>query len=150
MVGIPLRLAVPLPLSTNATPGGRLPASAKLGVGDPTVETVKASGAFSAKSVVVGLVNDGGSVEVSVKVLDGVDPPVGAAVAVTAIAPGIRFAVNDGAVATPAAVVTTTADELPPANVPLRTTGRRRECHVVIGDGIVQRIGDRDLQRKAE
>jgi len=106
-------------LSTKDTPDGRLPTSLNAGVGAPTDETVNASGEFSAKLADAELVMAGGSVEVSVKTFDGPGALVEAAVAVTTIAPGFRFAVNSGAAATPAAVVVTTADEPPPANVPL-------------------------------
>src|SRR5271157_273491 len=39
-VGVPLRVAVPFPLSTNVTPLGRLPDSVMAGVGLPVVVTV--------------------------------------------------------------------------------------------------------------
>ena len=38
--GVPVRLAVPSPLSVNVTPDGSAPDSAKLGVGKPEPSTV--------------------------------------------------------------------------------------------------------------
>jgi len=40
-VGVPLRVAVPFPLSVKVTPLGRVPDSLSAGVGDPVVVTVK-------------------------------------------------------------------------------------------------------------
>ena len=41
MAGVPARVAVPLPLSTNVTPEGRAPVSESEGFGNPAVVTVK-------------------------------------------------------------------------------------------------------------
>ena len=40
-VGVPLRVAVPFPMSVKVTPLGRVPDSLSAGVGDPVVVTVK-------------------------------------------------------------------------------------------------------------
>src|SRR5258708_35355203 len=39
-VGVPLSVPVPLPLLRNVTPGGKVPLSVMLGVGDPLVFTL--------------------------------------------------------------------------------------------------------------
>jgi hypothetical protein len=39
--GVPLKLAVPFPLSLKVTPAGRVPVSARDGVGAPVAVTVK-------------------------------------------------------------------------------------------------------------
>ena len=40
-LGVPLKEAVPLPLSTKVTPAGKEPVSVRAGAGAPTVETLK-------------------------------------------------------------------------------------------------------------
>ena len=54
--GVPLRLAVPLPLSVKVTPPGRAPLSLSAGVGKPLVVTVKLPAVPTVKVVVLALV----------------------------------------------------------------------------------------------
>ena len=57
--GVPLNVPVPLPLSTNVTPAGRLaPPRASDGGGKPVVVTVKLPGVPTRKVVVLALVID--------------------------------------------------------------------------------------------
>jgi len=61
-VGVPLRVAVPFPLSTKETPLGRLPVSVMAGIGLPVVFTVNAANVPSVKLAVLALVIVGAEV----------------------------------------------------------------------------------------
>ena len=65
--GVPDREAVPLPLSTKVTPVGRVPVSARAGVGLPVVVTVKLPAPPTVKVVVAGRGDGRGGVTVRVK-----------------------------------------------------------------------------------
>ncbi len=54
--GVPASVAVPLPLSANVTPPGKVPVSLRLGVGEPVVVTVKLPAAPTVKLVLSALV----------------------------------------------------------------------------------------------
>ena len=58
-VGVPASVAVPLPLSTKVTPGGRVPTLVIEGTGSPLVSTLKLFGTFTEKVAVAGVVNAG-------------------------------------------------------------------------------------------
>ena len=57
--GVPLNVAVPLPLLTNVTPLGSVPALLSEGVGAPVVVTVKLPAVPTANVVLLALVIDG-------------------------------------------------------------------------------------------
>ena len=57
--GVPLRVAVPFPLSLNVTPPGSVPVSVKDGVGKPVVSTVNDADAPTLNVVLLGLVMAG-------------------------------------------------------------------------------------------
>jgi hypothetical protein len=65
--GVPLSVAVPFPLSTNATPLGSVPVSLSDGVGAPVVVTVKLPAVPTVNVVVFALVIAGAWFTVSVK-----------------------------------------------------------------------------------
>src|SRR5258708_39955664 len=65
--GVPLSVPVPLPLSWNATPLGKVPLSVMLGVGDPVVVTVNEPASPTWNVVVFALVIVGAWFTVSVK-----------------------------------------------------------------------------------
>ena len=56
--GVPLRVAVPLPLSMNVTPGGKVPDSVRDGAGRPVVVTENLPAVPTLKVVLSVLVND--------------------------------------------------------------------------------------------
>ena len=58
-VGVPASVAVPLPLSTKVTPGGRAPTFVIEGTGLPLVSTSKLPGTFTEKVALAGVVNAG-------------------------------------------------------------------------------------------
>src|ERR1039458_1187559 len=64
--GVPVSVAVPLPLSVKATPDGRAPDSVNLGVGNPAVVTVKDAGCPTVKVVDAALVMVAAAVRSSV------------------------------------------------------------------------------------
>ena len=66
LVGIPLKLAVPSPLSTNVTPG-RIPVSVIAGAGNPLVVIVNVPFAPRVKLVVFALVICGASFTTMIK-----------------------------------------------------------------------------------
>ena len=53
---MPLKVAVPLPLSTNVTPEGRVPVSVRTGVGKPVVVIVKEPASLVVKVAAAALV----------------------------------------------------------------------------------------------
>jgi len=65
--GVPLSVAVPLPLFTNVTPLGRVPDTLRAGDGTPVVVTVKEPGVPATKMALFALVNAGAKPTVSVK-----------------------------------------------------------------------------------
>src|SRR5271157_611600 len=65
---VPLSVAVPLPLSTNVTPPGKLPVSLRLACGKAVVVTVKLPAAPTMKVVLLALVMAGAWLTVRVKV----------------------------------------------------------------------------------
>ena len=71
--GVPLKVAVPLPLSTNVTPVGNAPASLSAGFGLPVVVTVNVPAMPTVKVVVAALVIVGATgVGLTVRVKDWV------------------------------------------------------------------------------
>src|SRR5208337_3558153 len=66
--GVPLSVAVPLPLSANITPLGKAPVSLRLGVGEPVAVTVKLPAAPTVKAALLALVMAGAWLTVRVKV----------------------------------------------------------------------------------
>src|SRR5260370_110363 len=66
-VGVPLSVPVPLPLSRNVTPAGKVPLSVMLGVGDPLVVTLNVPAAPTWNVTAFALVNAGALFTVSVK-----------------------------------------------------------------------------------
>lgn len=66
--GVPLNLAVPLPLFTNVTPDGRAPDSVMVGAGVPAVVIVNVPAAPTLNAVVAALVMAGPGLAVRVKV----------------------------------------------------------------------------------
>ncbi len=65
--GVPARVAVPSPLSTNVTPVGNAPVSLSAGVGNPVVVTVNVPAVPVVNVVVSALVIAGAWSTVSVK-----------------------------------------------------------------------------------
>jgi hypothetical protein len=65
--GVPLRVAVPFPLSTKVTPAGSAPVSLSDGVGVPEVVTANVPAAPTVKVALFTLVNTGARFTVSVK-----------------------------------------------------------------------------------
>ena len=57
--GVPLSVAVPLPLSTNVTPPGRAPVSLRAGAGEPVLVTVNVPALPTVKIVLAPLVMAG-------------------------------------------------------------------------------------------
>ena len=57
--GVPLSVAVPLPLSTNVMPPGSAPVSLRVGVGNPVVVTVNVPAVPTVKVVLLALVMAG-------------------------------------------------------------------------------------------
>ena len=72
--GVPLNVAVPLPLSKNVTPEGSAPDSVIAATGKPVVETVKAPAAPTANDVLDALVIEGAAFTVRVKLCRAVEP----------------------------------------------------------------------------
>ena len=66
--GVPLRVAVPSPLSLKVTPLGSAPDSVKDGVGKPVVSTVNDAEAPTANVVLLGLMMAGAWSTVKLKV----------------------------------------------------------------------------------
>jgi hypothetical protein len=56
VAGVPLNVAVPLPLSRNVTPLGSVPVSVNEGVGDPVAVTVKLPAVPTVNVVLLALV----------------------------------------------------------------------------------------------
>jgi hypothetical protein len=67
LAGVPLRVAVPLPLSLKVTPLGKKPDSVRLGAGNPVVVTRKEFEAVTAKVVSAALVICGATLTSRVK-----------------------------------------------------------------------------------
>ena len=65
--GVPPKVAVPFPLSTNVSPLGSVPVSVNDGVGVPVVVTVKVPAVLTVKVVLLELVNTGARFTVNVK-----------------------------------------------------------------------------------
>ena len=57
--GVPLRVAVPFPLSLKVTPPGSVPVSVKDGVGNPVVVTPNDPGVPTVNAVLLGPVMEG-------------------------------------------------------------------------------------------
>ena len=66
--GVPLRVPVPLPLSTNVTPPGRVPVLVNDGVGEPVAVTVNVPAEVVVNVVLFALVIAGAVFTVRVKV----------------------------------------------------------------------------------
>src|SRR5262245_5800413 len=60
-VGLPASVAVPLPLSINWTPLGKLPLSPSAGIGTPVAVTLKEPGLPTLNVTLLELVIDGGT-----------------------------------------------------------------------------------------
>jgi hypothetical protein len=68
VVGMPLRVPVPFPLSTNVTPLGSAPVSVNVGLGTPEATTVNVPGVPTVNVVLFPLVNEGATgVELTVR-----------------------------------------------------------------------------------
>jgi hypothetical protein len=65
--GVPLSVAVPLPLSKKVRPFGNAPVSVRAGVGNPVVVSVKVLAVPTPKAALLALVIAGASPTVSVK-----------------------------------------------------------------------------------
>jgi len=72
--GVPLRVPVPLPLSTNVTPLGIAPDSVRLGVGTPVACTVNDPAVPTVKLVLAALVKTGARFTVNVKLCVAGEP----------------------------------------------------------------------------
>ena len=77
-VGVPWRVAVPLPMSLKVTPVGSGPVSVMLGVGTPVVVTVKKEVRPNTKVVVLPLVMVGAVWATAVSTKDAVANPMAA------------------------------------------------------------------------
>jgi hypothetical protein len=66
-VAVPLKVPVPLPLSTKLTPAGKVPITVRLGAGNPRLVTRKELATFRVKVVPATLVIAGDSSTVKVK-----------------------------------------------------------------------------------
>ena len=89
-VGVPWRVAVPLPLSLKVTPVGSAPVSVMLGVGAPVVVTVKKETRPNTKVVVLPLVMVGAVWATAVSTKDAVANPMAAKSAIRRTANATR------------------------------------------------------------